>query len=790
MQKSLIWIGLSIVLWLPGCRTQPKKACSTRICYPADSTIFPPDIAMPTFTWESENQGQDWVGRIASNHQTLAKFTTSLNHWAPSAADWERIKTAHGGKAPLTFSVCPKNGSFNGDSILFYISADSVAAQIFYRLVPLPFKFARENLEKVSWHLGSISSTETTQPALENLPVCGNCHSFTPDGKQLAMDIDARDEKGAYTITPFKARTAITEKNIINWSDFQQGKFTYGLLSQISPDGRYVVSTLKDCEIFVDRHDLEYSQLFFPFKGILVCYDIQTRKYAELAGANDTNYVQSNPAWSPDGKYLYFARSKAAHFEESGIMHGSMATNHEVYNRFVQRFLDRETLFRFDIYRIPFNQGQGGAAEPLKGASGNGRSNYFPKISPDGKWVVFCQAESFMLLQKDSKLMIMPAEGGEPRALQCNSPNMNSWHSWSPNGKWLVYASKQNGPYTQLYLTHIDENGADSPPVRLEYLNLPERAANIPEFVNIKPGKRVTIAPEFLDQAAFDLRRAQILAKQNEAEKALKKLNALLGREPNHQEALAQRADLFMKLNKPDNALADINRAINLNPNNAEFYLTRGLIHSTIGRANEAINDFSKNTELDPYSFMGFNNRGLVKFRMGRLHEAIDDFMKSLALNSQATQTYVNLCAAYAQQKNFETARRYADKAITIDPGQPDSYLALGAIYKDEGRLNDAIGAFGQALELDPANVQALSMRAKAKELLGDLPGAIADMELALAIDSNSPVLLKQAFRLYYDARDYTLTLKYLTQYLQANPNDQDLQELKKRLERMVGSKQ
>ena len=82
-----------------------------------------------------------------------------------------------------------------------------------------------------------------------------------------------------------------------------------------------------------------------------------------------------------------------------------------------QEFLDGRQDFQFDLYRIPFNDGKGGTAEPLAGASHNGMSNYFPKYSPDGKWIVFCKAKSFMLLQPDSELYIIPAEGGEARRL-------------------------------------------------------------------------------------------------------------------------------------------------------------------------------------------------------------------------------------------------------------------------------------------------------------------------------------------------------------------------------------
>ena len=83
-------------------------------------------------------------------------------------------------------------------------------------------------------------------------------------------------------------------------------------------------------------------------------------------------YVQTNAVWSPDGKYLVFARAEA---REPYPADGKLAAYAND---------PTEVPIQYDLYRIPFNDGQGGKAEPIAGASQNGMSNTFPKVSPDG----------------------------------------------------------------------------------------------------------------------------------------------------------------------------------------------------------------------------------------------------------------------------------------------------------------------------------------------------------------------------------------------------------------------
>lgn len=113
------------------------------------------------------------------------------------------------------------------------------------------------------------------------------------------MDVDYANDKGSYIIAPLKDTVNLTLDKIITWGDYKRedGTQTYGLLSQISPDGRFVLSTVKDRSVFIALDNLEYSQLFFPIKGIIAVYNRNTGRFSELPGASDKKYVQSNQNW-------------------------------------------------------------------------------------------------------------------------------------------------------------------------------------------------------------------------------------------------------------------------------------------------------------------------------------------------------------------------------------------------------------------------------------------------------------------------------------------------------------
>jgi tetratricopeptide (TPR) repeat protein len=109
-------------------------------------------------------------------------------------------------------------------------------------------------------------------------------------------------------------------------------------------------------------------------------------------------------------------------------------------------------------------------------------------------------------MRPDSQLYIVPAQGGVARRMRCNTALMNSWHSFSPNGRWLVFSSKSRSPYTQMFLTHIDADGNDSPAILIDNATAANRAVNIPEFVNISPDGMMRIdVPAAESYRLFDI---------------------------------------------------------------------------------------------------------------------------------------------------------------------------------------------------------------------------------------------------------------------------------------------
>ena len=642
------------------------------IIYPFDGTLFPPEIRAPTIRWSDPNRNvKRWLVSIAFDDGSarIDHFAADTARWTPSDDQWQCIKR-HSVAAKATVVVIGVHGRrpASAGHIDMRTSTDVVGAPLFYREVNLPFREAVKDPRLIRWRFGSISGKKCPRIVLENLPVCGNCHSFSADGKTLGMDVDYANDKGSYAIVPVSKHMTLDSTDIITWSDYRRADSepTFGLLSQVSPDGNWIVSTVKDNSVFVPKPQLDFSQLFFPVKGILALYNRSTRGFSEFPGANDPRFVNSNPVWSPDGKRVLFIRSKVYKLNIAGRPQ-VLLTEEQCAD-----FLKLGKLFLYDIYSVPFNGGRGGTAVPVAGASGNGMSNYFPRFSPNGKWIVFCKAKSYSLLQPDSRLYIMPSGGGEPRLMNCNREFMNSWHSWSPNGKWLVFSSKAFSPYTQMFLTHVDEKGMDTPPVVLDWLTAPDRAANIPEFVNAPDSAIDGIKEHFVNDVSY-VRAAREYAAAFDFGGGITAL---------------------------------FNKALEINPANAQAHYDLGTILAMQDKEGEAVPHFREAIRLDSNFVMAYCNLATAYLHLGRMDDASVYYRKVIGREttrdknaSSYSYAHSNLALIYAKQGLNDKAIKEYSSAIAFDPSSADLHCSLADMYLKNGDLQKARNEYQRAIE-------------------------------------------------------------------------------------------
>jgi len=729
----------------PDSTTRSKVSLSQiLIDYPEDGSIFPPGITPPMFMWR-DSTATSWHIDLSFNDKTPAIHVVSKGErfrigaidpecigssneppeltpeqaatwtWTPDQATWSLIQ-AHSKGRPVTVTIVGyREGQVPSSKahITILTSLDPVNAPIFYRDVPLmPSEGANGTVQPLApsaihiirWRLRDIRQAES-RTVLKEMHTCANCHSFSADGKTMGMDIDGpANDKGLYAIVPVQRHMSIRSEDVVKWNtDGRVGKTRVGFMSQVSPDGKYVVSTfagpsldISDAYYITNFKDYRFLQVFYPTRGILEWYSRATGKRQSLPGADDPRFVQTDGVWSPDGKYIVFARASAKDPNPEGQKPAIHAND------------GNETPIKYDLYRVPFNGGKGGSAERIAGASQNGMSNNFPKVSPDGRWIVFVQCRNGQLMRPDSQLYIVPFAGGEARRLRANTRLMNSWHSFSPNGRWLVFSSKARSPYTQMYLTHIDADGNDSPAILVDNATAANRAVNIPEFVNTAGDGIEEIKVPAADLYKL-IEQARQFEKQGDNDKALAIWQEALATDPNDAQVQNSLGMSLYIHGDVEEGLEHLRQAIRINPMFAEGHYNLGMSLLHQGVLDQALPELETAVSIQPQDSSAEEALAVVNDALGNRSEALNHWRKALALEPRRVSVLIGAAwllatAPDAAIRNGAEAVELANNAKDLSAGGDPIVLdTLAAAYAETGQFTQAVTFANSALDLAAA---------------------------------------------------------------------------------------
>ena len=339
-----------------------------------------------------------------------------------------------------------------------YVSKDPIDPYIAYRLIEPSY----EGWKEMGLYYRQLASYKE-KPIVVNKSVgggCVNCHNFQ-GGDPSNMVFHARGAGGG-TIFAKDGKARLINLTTV-------GPRKQGVYPAWHPGGRYVAfssNATQQCFPVAGSQQIEV----YDNRSDIILMDLQTDSvYAWQPLCEDTR-METFPAWDGEGKTLYYCVADS-----------------------VSNVVESRGRIRYALGAVDFADGSF-VGEPRTVWQSDSLSVSFPRIN--GKWLLFTGAAyaTFPIWHKESDLYLMNLQDGSTApASALNSPDTDSYHSWSSNGKWVIFSSRRlDGRYTRLFISHFDGNGNFSKPFLLpqksyEHNVLRLKSYNVPEFVCGEP---------------------------------------------------------------------------------------------------------------------------------------------------------------------------------------------------------------------------------------------------------------------------------------------------------------
>ena len=373
---------------------------------------------------------------------------------------WRRLLDASvGGNLTVGIYICKDDRWFRYPPFSIQVIKDKIDPYLVYRRIAPGYRM---------WNRMGIYQRcledFTEETFLDNKQTnnnCMNCHSFCMQNPDRMLFHQRALHAGTYILTDgdIEKLDTKTERTI--------SALVYPAWH---PSGRYVAFSTNDTKQDFHLSDANRVEVFDNRSDVVV-YDVEKHEIVTAPHLSSEENMETFPAFSSDGRRLYFCSAPACRMPESY----------------------RE--IRYNLQSIAFDPEKrsfGQTIDTLYNANEEGRSAKLPRVSPDGRFLMYTVSDygNFSIWHKDADLRLLDMLTGKTDSLlQVNSNDVESYHSWSSNSRWFVFSSRRDdGLYTRPYICYLGANGVPGKPFLLpqketDYYERSLFSFNIPELM-------------------------------------------------------------------------------------------------------------------------------------------------------------------------------------------------------------------------------------------------------------------------------------------------------------------
>lgn len=464
---------------------------SPSVCPDNAGATLPPNIAPMNFS--IGETGDDFVTHVYSDADREGIVLGGRDVDIPSA-DWHALLAGARGRSVHTDVYVACDGQWRKfRTISNPVAAEPADPYITYRLVEPSYV----GYEGLTLRQRAVASFEE-EVLYDNMLLsdgdngqCVNCHIPANHGRNGRSQFHVRQAFGGTVLIDGSRMAKVNLKT--------DSTLSAGVYAQWHPSERFIAYSVNETGQAFHTRDAQKVEVI-DYASDLVLYDVERNEV--LSADCRADEFETFPAWSPDGRTLYYA---SAHYEQqtdnidNELNAGYQQLHYNIYAR------------SFDAAARRF-----GPRRLVLDAASMGKSAAFPRVSPDGRFLLFSLADygQFHIWHRSADLWTLNLATGQAQPLEeVNSPDADSYHTWSSNGRWILFTSRRDdGNYTRLYVAYFDRSGR----ARRPFL-LPQRRAqdnlrlfksyNVPEWmvapVRVSPVELARAVRLGAQQAAF-----------------------------------------------------------------------------------------------------------------------------------------------------------------------------------------------------------------------------------------------------------------------------------------------